>query len=100
MQSDELNVVYRDIVLSINTTTIISPLWRTDEQTNLHALENLSSLLDKVSFKSNNMSLDYYYLLLLLFCIQTMVQISQNLIGSKSDRDPSSSIYVTLVTNR
>ena len=99
MQSDELNVVYRDIALSINTTTIISPLWRTDEQTNLHALENLSSLLDKVSFKSNNMSLDYYYLLL-LFCIQTMVQISQNLIGSKSDHDPSSSIYVTLVTNR
>ena len=99
MQPDELNVVYRDIALSINTITIISPLWRTDEQTNLHALKNLSSLLNKVSFKSYKMSLDYCYLLL-LFCIQTVIQISQNLIGSKSDHDPSSSIYITLLTNR
>ena len=32
-------------------------LWRTDEHTDLHEFYDLSSSIDKVSFKSNNMSL-------------------------------------------
>ena len=36
---------------------IFSWLRRTDEQTDLHALNNLLSSIDKVSFKSGSMSL-------------------------------------------
>ena len=36
-------------------TSLLTALW--NRQTDLHALNNLSSMIDKVSFKSNSMSL-------------------------------------------
>ena len=37
-------------------------LWGTDEQTELHASNNISSLIDKMSFKINSMTLGFVVL--------------------------------------
>ena len=65
----------REILEIVNEKTVISVaiftlwdgvphlywLWRTGEQTDLHALNNFSFLTDKVSFKRNSMSLGLLY---------------------------------------
>ena len=53
--------------------------WRTDEETDLHALNNLSSSIDKVSFTSNSITVGLVLLEEKLFTqtLQSDAMISQ-----------------------